>query len=59
MYYPFYFKKGELYMRELLFFMIGTLIGGIIATMFMCCIQINRLNKYEEYKPSEDSSDEE
>lgn len=46
-------------MRELLFFMIGTLIGGIIATMFMCCIQINRLNKYEEYKSSEDSSYEE
>ncbi len=49
-------------MRELLFFMIGTSIGGIIATMFMCCIQINRLNKlnkYEEYKSSEDSSDEE
>ena len=37
----------------------STLIGGIIATMFMCCIQINRLNKYEEYKSSEDSSDEE
>lgn len=46
-------------MRELLFFMIGTLIGGIIATTFMCCLQINRLSKYEEDKSCEDSSNEE
>ena len=35
-------------MSELLFFIIGTLLGGIIGVMIMCLLQINRLLKREE-----------
>ena len=34
-------------MSELLFFIIGTLLGGIIGVMIMCLLQINWLFKKE------------
>ena len=33
-------------MKELLFFILGMLIGGLFATIFMCCLQINKINKF-------------
>lgn len=34
-------------MSELLFFVLGTIIGGLIMTTLMCCLQINRINEME------------
>ena len=34
-------------MSELLFFILGLIIGGLVMTTLMCCLQINRLNEYE------------
>lgn len=34
-------------MRELLFLLLGMLLGGAVATVLLCCLQINRLNDYE------------
>lgn len=35
-------------MRELLFLLLGMVLGGIVATVLFCCLQINRINSYEE-----------
>ncbi len=42
-------------MKELLFFILGMLIGGLLAITFMCCLQINEINK--EYKLKENDSE--
>ena len=34
-------------MSELLFFILGFIIGGLVMTTLMCCLQINRINEYE------------
>lgn len=34
-------------MSELLFFIIGTMLGGIVGIVLMCMLQINRLIKRE------------
>lgn len=34
-------------MKELLFFILGMVIGGLTMTTLMACIQINRINKME------------
>ena len=34
-------------MMELLFFIIGLLIGGFVAVFFMAGFQLHRVNKYE------------
>lgn len=34
-------------MSELLFFVLGLVIGGLIAITLMCCVQINRINDME------------
>lgn len=34
-------------MKELLFFIIGMIIGGLSMTTLMCCLQINRINEIE------------
>ena len=34
-------------MRELLFFIMGLIIGGLSMTTLMCCLQINRINEME------------
>ena len=35
-------------MSELLFFVIGTMLGGLVGVVLMCCLQINRLSQREE-----------
>lgn len=37
-------------MREFLFFVIGTALGGMSGVVLMCCLQINRLSRREEEK---------
>lgn len=34
-------------MSQLLFFILGTIIGGLTMTTLMCCLQINRVNEME------------
>lgn len=34
-------------MSELLFFILGLVIGGLGMTTLMCCLQINRVNELE------------
>ena len=34
-------------MSELLFFIIGTMLGGLVGIVVMCLLQINRLTKRE------------
>lgn len=34
-------------MSNILFFAIGTILGGLIGVVLMCCLQINRLSKKE------------
>lgn len=36
--------KGEV-MKELLFFILGLMIGGLSGITVMCCLQINKLNE--------------
>lgn len=35
-------------MSELLFFVLGLVIGGLTGVTIMCCLQINRINEYEK-----------
>ena len=35
-------------MSELAWLLAGLLIGGCIAVMVLCCMQINRINNYEQ-----------
>ena len=37
-------------MSEFLFFIIGTMLGGLTGVVIMCCLQINRLSEREEVK---------
>ena len=37
-------------MKELLFFVLGLMVGGLAGTTVMCCLQINRLNKHDYAK---------
>jgi gas vesicle protein len=42
-------------MHELLFFIIGCLLGGIVGVVTMCLLQINRLNdNYTSRKEDKD-----
>ena len=34
-------------MSEFLFFTIGTMLGGLVGVVLMCCLQIDRLSKKE------------
>lgn len=34
-------------MYELLFFVLGLVIGGLTGVVMMCAVQINRINEYE------------
>ena len=35
-------------MKEFLWFILGLFIGGIVSTLVLCCLQINRVNDCEE-----------
>lgn len=37
-------------MSELLFFIIGTMLGGLCGVVVMCLMQINRLSEREDVK---------
>lgn len=45
-------------MSELLFFILGLIIGGLVMTTLMCCLQINRLNEYERLLLMRDKTEE-
>lgn len=34
-------------MSELLFFILGFIIGGLAMTTLMCCLQVNRISELE------------
>ncbi len=34
-------------MNELLFFLLGMMLGGFVSLVLLCCLQINRIGKYE------------
>ena len=34
-------------MTEFLWLLVGLFIGGIVTTLGLCCLQINRINEYE------------
>ena len=44
-------ERGDI-MKELLFFVLGLVIGGLSGITVMCCMQINRMNEdyYEKKK---------
>ena len=33
---------------EFLWFLVGLLLGGCVSFVIICCLQINRINDYEE-----------
>lgn len=41
-------------MKELLFFILGTMVGGLFATTIMCLLQINRINELDNKKDDEE-----
>ena len=41
-------ERRNLIMHNALFFAIGFLIGALFGIVFMCLLQINRLNRKEE-----------
>ena len=51
-------KRGKRIMSELLFFILGLIIGGLVMTTLMCCLQINRLNEYERLLLMRDKTEE-
>ena len=46
----FYALKGGVCMSELLFFIIGIMLGGCIGIVTMCLFQINRLHRKDDDK---------
>ena len=46
-------------MSELLFFILGLIIGGLVMTTLMCCLQINRINEYERLLLMRDKNEDE
>lgn len=34
-------------MSELLYFVLGTIIGGLVGIVFMCMLQVNKITEYE------------
>ena len=53
-------KKGKrLIMLYILFFILGLIIGGLVMTTLMCCLQINRLNEYERLLLMRDKKEDE
>lgn len=44
-------------MSELLFFILGLIIGGLGMTTLMCCLQLNRINELERQIVLKDTED--
>lgn len=45
--------KGWVLYDELLFFLIGLLLGGLLGITVMCLVQINRVRKEERHESQE------
>ena len=45
--YCFFVKERRKTMMELLFFVLGLMIGGLTGLSIMCMLQINRINRLE------------
>lgn len=39
--------ERKIEMKELLFFVLGLIVGGLAMTTLMACLQINRINEME------------
>lgn len=46
-------------MSELLFFVLGFIIGGLAMTTLMCCLQVNRISELERQIVLRDNGHEE
>lgn len=46
-------------MSELLFFVLGFIIGGLAMTTLMCCLQVNRISELEKQIVLRDNEHEE
>ena len=46
-------------MSELLFFVLGFIIGGLAMTTLMCCLQVNRISELERQIVLSDNEHEE
>ena len=46
-------------MSELLFFILGLIIGGLAMTTLMCCLQVNRISELERQIVLKDEDHEE
>lgn len=46
-------------MSELLFFILGLIIGGLAMTTLMCCLQVNRISELERQIVLKDGDHEE
>lgn len=46
-------------MSELLFFVLGFIIGGLAMTTLMCCLQVNRISEQERQIVLRDNEHEE
>ena len=46
-------------MSELLFFVLGFIIGGLAMTTLMCCLQVNRISELERQIVLKDNEHEE
>lgn len=46
-------------MSELLFFVLGFIIGGLVMTTLMCCLQVNRISELERQIVLRDNEHEE
>ena len=42
-------------MTEFIFFIIGTMLGGLCGVTFMCLFQINNINKYHSHREEYDN----
>ncbi len=40
--------RGSNDMKEFLILVVGLFLGGSFMTLMMCCLQIDRINKYEQ-----------
>lgn len=42
-------------MTEFIFFLIGTMLGGLCGVIFMCLFQINNIRKYSNHREEYDN----
>ena len=52
-------ERKVIVMSELLFFVLGFIIGGLAMTTLMCCLQVNRISELERQIVLRDNEHEE